>query len=208
MARLKALLLFSVLMALSFSVTGLAQKIDPGSGALLGVSATTSQTMVYAPFVANIAPEAPAGEASSPTRFDTTFVISNPLSFPSGLTSTVLVGGSDTEGTLELYCFNQDGGLVFFESSMDPTIGNGLSDTGTLLPGESWTFLYREVLDAVQGNADEFFSGFCYIVSNTDGVAGASNVLGFGVGFAQSSTLVPAVGQGPTPMIGIPVAVP
>lgn len=200
MARLKALLLFSVLMVLALSATGLAQRIDTGSGALLGEAATTSQTMVYAPFVSNIN----AGGA----RFDTTFVVSNPLGFPNGLSSAVLVGGADTEGTVELNCFNQDGAFVYFDSSMDPTVGTGLSAQGTLSPGESWTFLFQEILGAVQGDANASFAGYCYVVANFDGVAGAANVTSFNVGFSQTTALFPAVGQGPTPMIGIPVTVP
>ncbi len=180
------------------STTGLAQAINTGSDPVLQGINTTSAVLIYAPFVSNIVVE--------PGRFDSAFIISNPLSFPPGITSPFLVGGGDVEGIVELYCYDFDGTLIFFDSAMDPTVGVGLSAQGTLGPGNSWIFLFQDVLAVTDNDRDKPFNGYCYVVGRgLDGLTGVVSVVNFSTGFTQTLTLTPKLGQGPFPTAGLPV---
>jgi len=193
--------LISVLVVGALSTTGLAQRIDTGEGPFLQGITTTSATLIYAPFVSNTVAE--------PGRFDTTFVISNPLSFPPGMTSPFLVAGGNLEGVIELYFFDFDGTMIYFDSTMDPNVGIGLSAQGTLGPGKSWIFLLQDILAVTHNDRNKTFNGQVYIVGRgLDGLAGAVSVVNFGNGFTQTLIMTPALGQGPTPMPGLPVRFP
>ena len=193
--------LISILMVGALSTTCLAQRIDTGEGPFLQGIATTSAVLIYAPFVSNT--------VAVPGRFDTTFVISNPLSFPPGMTSPFLASGGNLEGVIELYFFDFDGTMIFFDSTMDPTVGIGLSAEGTLGPGKSWIFLLQDILAVTHNDRNKTFNGQVYTVGRgLDGLTGAVSVVNFGNGFTQTLTMTPALGQGPTATPGLPVRFP
>lgn len=188
--------------ALSVSATA-ASRFNSSSGSLNGVAVTTSQTAVFAAFLVNQA----ATEQSS--RIDTAISVSNVLAVPEGFQSDFLSpGGGDTVGTVEFYLWNEDGASYFWESGMDPGVGRGLNDDGTLGPGQTYTVLLNDILGRAGFPAGETFVGYGWVVGNFDGIAGTYNVTIFDVGFTQNFELLPGVGQGQSPVCGIPVAVP
>ncbi len=114
--------------------------------------------------------------------------------------------GYVTEGTVEVYLWDQaEGELISFETS-DDSIGTGLLADGTLAPGGTWTFLLTDLLAAAGWEGD--FTGFGWIVANFDGVAGTHTLIIFDVGFAQAFHALPGMGQGVHGMAGLPVMIP
>lgn len=204
MSTLRALFVFIAVAFLAFSLPAFAEGISTASRSLTGVSGTTDQTAVYASFVASVSGgESTAGEATT-ADITTAFSVSNPLAWDP-MSPFLDLSGYVTEGTLEVYLWDQaEGELVSYETT-DNSVGFGLNEDGTLSPGGTWSFLLSDILTAVGWDAD--FVGFGWIVANFDGVAGTQTVTVFSVGFNQAFHLVPAVGQGVHGMAGLPVSV-
>ncbi len=203
MPKLRTVLILVSLTLLASSAGVLAQgKFDSSSGSLYGVAVTTSQTAVFAAYLA----DQPASETSP--RIQTAISVSNVLAVPPGFASDFLApGGGDTEGTVEFYLWNSVGDSYFFETSSDPSVGRGLSPAGTLGPGQTYTVLLNDILAAAGYPAGQLFVGYGWIVANFDGVAGTYNATAFNVGFTQNFELLPGVGQGTSPVCGLPVSV-
>lgn len=138
-------------------------------------------------------------DVSGPTNVSGAISVSNLLGLPPGIPSTGsssdklywLSKQSDTDGSLEFYCFNRDGTMTSYETTAGSP-GSGLTANGTLGPGMTYTVLLREILTAA--NHTGAFNGYCWIVANFDAVAGTYNVTIFGLGFTQSFELLPGVG--------------
>ena len=157
------------------------------------------QTAVFVTFAAHIAEGGGMTAAIS-----TSISVSNPLAWDP-MSSFLALDGGVTEGTVEVFLWDQAGGaMISYES--DDTVGVGLNTDGTLSSGGTWTFLLGDVLDAAGFVGD--FVGFGWIVANFDGVAGTHTTSIFNVGFNQAFHAVPAIGQGFHEMAGLPVVVP
>lgn len=205
MARLKAILIFIATVTLVLGANSLAagRKFGTDPVPLKGTSVTTSQTAVFAAFLSNA-----GGTESVPGGINTAISVSNILAVPEGLSSDFLnIGGSDDTGTVELFMWDRDG-TAYSYSSDDPEgpIGMGLNSDGTLGPGQTWTFLLRDVLDRLGLGADASFNGYGWVIGNFDAIAGTNNVVIFDVGFTQAFVMTPAVGQGNSFTGGLPVS--
>ncbi len=170
------------------------------SPSIQGVASTIEQTAVFAAFLSNL-----AGSEQFPSGIDTAISVSNVLT-PAGFQSE-LIGSGDPEdsGTIEFHLWNRDGSTIFWDTGSNPDVGIGLNPDGTLGPGQTFTVLLADILEAAGGNRDDSFNGFAWIIGNFDAMAGTYNVTVFDVGFTQSFELTPAVGQGNTSTAGIPV---
>ena len=116
------------------------------------------------------------------------------------------LSGYDTEGTVEVYLWDQAAGDMISYETSDDSVGNGLDPDGILAAGGTWTFLLSDLLVAAGWTQD--FTGFGWIVANFDGVAASHTVVVTGVGFSQAFHGTPAVGQGFSGIAGLPVSVP
>ena len=208
MSTLRALLVFMAVVFLAVGSAALAERIDTGSRSFTGAEGTTDQTAVFVTFAASTYDEGAgaAGEGEEPSAAVSTAVsVSNPLAWDPNSPFLTLTGYV-TEGTVEVYLWDQvEGELISYETS-DDSIGLGLNPDGTLSPGGTWSFLLSDVLVAAGWEQD--FTGYGWIVGNFDGVVGSHTLVIFSVGFAQAFHAVPAIGQGFHGTAGLPVAVP
>ncbi len=201
MLKFRTVLIFVSLALLAFGANALAQgKFNSDSGALYGTAVTTSQTAVFAAFLSDV----------SAPRVQTALSVSNVLAIPDGFQSDFLspVGG-DTQGTVEFYLWNADGSPYFFDTGMDPSLGRGLNEDGTLGPGQTYTVLLNDILGAAGFPVGEqSFAGYGWIVANFDGVAGTYNLTIFNTGLTRNFVLAPRVAEGSSFVCGVPVEVP
>ena len=202
MSTLRALLVFIAIIFLAGGFTAFAEGIDTGSRSFSGGEATTDQAAVFVTFAAHVG--ATDGTDSTTAVISTSISVSNPLAWDP-MSSFLALDGGVTEGTVEVFLWDQAGGaMISYES--DDTVGVGLNTDGTLSSGGTWTFLLGDVLDAAGFVGD--FVGFGWIVANFDGVAGTHTTSIFDVGFNQAFHAVPAIGQGFHGTAGLPVVVP
>jgi hypothetical protein len=201
MSTFRALLVFIAIIFLAGGFTAFAEGIDTGSRSFSGGFVTTDQTAVFVTFAASSF-DAGIGVA---VPVSTAISVSNPLAWDP-MSPILDLSGHLTEGTVEVYLWDQGAGnLISYETS-DDSVGNGLNGDGTLSPGGTWTFLLTDLLVAAGWNQD--FTGFGWIVANFDGVAASHTVIVFGLGFSQAFHGTPAVGQGLSGFAGLPVSVP
>lgn len=193
MSKLRSIFIFAAVSMLAVAGNGLAQgKFDAGVGSLYGTAVTTSQTAVFAAFLADspAIPGAPAGLQASMS-------VSNVLATPDGFLSDFIdLGGGDRQGTVEIFLWNEDGSMYTVASPFD------------LLPGQTITVQVRDILELAGFPEDQIFLGYAWVVANFDGVAGTYNLQIPGIGFTQSFELLPGVGQGQTPTAGLPLFAP
>ncbi len=193
MSKFGVILLFTAVLVLALGGSALAQgKFDTSSGAVYGTAVTTSQTAVFAHFLSSSPPLPGASEG-----IDTLLTMSNPLAGPSGFQSDfVNIGGGDREGTVEVYLWNEDGQLYFWESPL------------ILGPGETMQANLSDILADAGFSPDGIFLGYGWVIANFDGLAGTEAVFIPDVNFAQAFDLSPAAGQGLGDTIGLAVMVP
>ena len=130
MSTLRALLVFIAIIFLAGGFTAFAEGIDTGSRSFTGLFATTDQTAVFVTFAAHVGAEATTQEIS------TSISVSNPLAMDP-MSPFLSLTGFVTEGTIEVYLWDQAAGdLISFETS-DYSIGVGLAADGTLPPGRN-----------------------------------------------------------------------
>ena len=208
MSTLRALFIFIAVIFLAGGFTAFAEGIDTGSRSFTGMYETTDQTAVFVTFAAHVIAEAGVaghGEVSATPEVSTSLSVSNPLAMDP-MSPFLSLSGYVTEGTIEVYLWDQAAGdLISYETS-DDSVGTGLAADGTLPPGGTWTFLLSDLLNAA--GWEDNFVGYGWIVANFDGVAGTHTTTVFNVGFNQSFHATPAVGQGFHGMAGLPVEVP
>ncbi len=137
---------------------------------------------------------------------DTGFSVSNVLVVPAGVRFQGLdLSGTQSRGTIEFYLFDRDGGLSFFETAMNPSLGLGLDAQGRLGPGRTYTVGLGDILEFLTGSRSTPFDGYAWIVANFDGVAGSYSLNSSDPDVARNFELTPAVGQGNTPRAGLPL---
>ena len=207
MSTFRALLVFIAIIFLAGGFTAFAEGIDTGSRSFSGAFVTTDQTAVFVTFAASSFDSGVAGAGGNGDAVPvaTAISVSNPLVWDP-MSPILDLSGHVTEGTVEVYLWDQAAGdLISYETS-DDSVGNGLNGDGTLSPGGTWTFLLSDLLVAAGWTQD--FTGFGWIVANFDGVAASHTVVVFGIGFSQAFHGTPAVGQGFSGIAGLPVSVP
>ena len=123
-------------------------------------------------------------------QIDTALSISNVLLAPPGL-EDVMDQFPNREGTIEFYLWNGDGTLVFYSTDA-ASPGVGLTDFGTLPPGQTYRVLLSEILRAAE--FEESFSGYGWMVANFNGVQGTANVTDFST-FTQTTVMQPDLGS-------------
>ncbi len=184
--------------------TAFAEQIDTSSRSFTGFDETTDQTAVFVTFAASIAGVEPAGDAAT-AGVTTSITVSNPLAWDP-MSPFLTLTGDVTEGTIEVYLWDQtEGELITYETSASSP-GIGLNDDGTLSPGGTWSVLLGDLLS--DAGWDGNFVGYGWVVANFDGVAGSHTLNIFGLGFSQAFHAVPGMGQGFHGMAGLPVVVP
>ncbi len=200
----EALSIFIAVIFLAGGFTAFAERIDTGSRSFTGAYETTDQTAVFITFAAASEGAGLAGEAPAVT-IDTSVSVSNPLAWDP-MSPFITLTGFVTEGTVEVYLWDQVAGdLISYETS-DDSVGAGLNADGTLSPGGTWTFLLGDLL--VAAGWDNPFVGFGWVAANFDGVAGSHTTSIFSIGFSQTFHALPGMGQGFHGMAGLPVVVP
>lgn len=216
MRKLRAILFFTALTTLVFGMNAMAAgggkgTLNTDTVSFLHATGTPTQRAVFAAFLSRVA--ATTGVAG----VDTAISVSNILAVPPATAPPAVTGGvndlfdvlrnaGNRTGTLEFYLFDRDGTLLFFETGAG-TPGRGVSATGTLSPGQTYTVLLEEILEKVTGDRNKAFTGYGWVVGNFDGLAGTYNVTIFGVGFTQAFHLEPAMGSGGL-FGGVPISVP
>lgn len=139
---------------------------------------------------------------------DTALSISNVQAGPMGIGNVMNERSRQSEGTIEFYFWNRDGVLTSYETGPGAP-GSGLSQSGTLGMGKTYTVLLSELLDA-SGYVNDSFTGYGWVVANFTGVQGTANVTDF-ARFTQTTVLQPDLG---TPFFdrdanaGVPIVVP
>lgn len=130
---------------------------------------------------------------------NTAISISNVCVAPAEVEGLGLLGTRNESGGVMLFLWRQDGTMIMFDTTTDVDgggglVGAGLRDGGVLNPGDTWTVLLSEILDAK--GEDGSFNGFGWALSTFDCLAGTYNVTVFGVNFTQAFEFMPAMGQG------------
>ncbi|MFQ5740049.1 MAG: hypothetical protein ACE5JX_13665 [Acidobacteriota bacterium] len=122
---------------------------------------------------------------------DTALSISNTLAAPLDIGEVLATSFANTQGTLEFYLWDHDGNMTFYETGPESP-GVGLSEQGTLGPGQTYRVLLSEILRAADHLGS--FAGYGWIIANFDGVQGTANVTDFS-GFTQTTVLKPDMGS-------------
>lgn len=158
-----------IVLAVIFSVQGalLAQESEFDSTAFLFGPSTGTQAAVFAVFLARQG------------ALDSALSISNVLAAPASVQEVLDERFSDLEGTLEFYLWDYDGELYFYETGPDSP-GSGLSEAGTLTPGQTYRVLLSDILNEIEAFDREAFAGYGWIIANFDGVQGTATVTDFG----------------------------
>lgn len=213
MSKLRAVLFFTVLATLILGLnvqaeTGdIAANPNTGSIAFTHVVGTTSQSAVFAAFLSSV-PASPGVPAVAGAISLSNILVTPPITPAAGGVGDVfdaIAANSDTVGTLEFYLWDQAGTMTMYETGpLSP--GTGLTPAGTLGPGMTYTVLLEEILAEMTGvSGNNFPAGICWVVANSDGVAGTYTVVSFDVGFTQNFNFKPDMG---TSLGGNPVSVP
>ena len=107
------------------------------------VASTSSQRTVFATFLANL------------PGVDTAISITNALSTPwTNFLPRDFFWGENTRGGVEFYLYDQEGNLIFYETTVGSP-GTRLDPLdGTLGPGQTYTVLLDELLAATTGVTD------------------------------------------------------
>lgn len=105
---------------------------------------------------------------------DTALSVSNTMGVPevAGVNLAGFPMGSDVEGAVWAFCFNQDGEAYVYNSAQDGVIGAGLSEDGKLPAGGTWTVFISEILGQVGFDLTQRFLGYCYFAGEFDAIAG------------------------------------
>lgn len=202
MTKLRAIVFFAVIFTLALGVQAVAA---PGEGPFFQLQTTPEQSAVFAAFMAS-GDDGFAGP-EEPVPIVTTLSVSNVLAAPTGPTFDVLFRDTgNTQGTVELYLWNIDGDLIFYETHANSP-GFGLNPDGTLAPGQTWIVLLEEILEDAGLPRETLFIGYGWVVANFDAVAGTYHLTFFRIGFTQNYVLEPAMGTAGF-FGGIPVEVP
>ena len=197
------LIFMAAVLALASGTQALAQDagrlignpVGPDTITMFNQAATPDQRAIFAVFLASI----PAAS------LDTALSLSNTLQGPPGIQEVFDSEFGDLEGTLEFYLWDGFGHLIFYETDLNSP-GVGLSDTGTLLPGQTYRVLLSEILAAAgwaehlidpefvnDHQGSDAFSGYGWVVANFDGVQGTANVTDFST-FTQATIMQPDLG--------------
>lgn len=181
-----------MLVVMSIPGVALAAKGEVAKNSLVftQVETTTSYRAVFAQYLAVIPNEAePSMSVDSAVSVSNVCAAPEPVSFFLDRGPTV-----PKAGAIGLVLYDQDGTILTWVTTSDPTIGVGLGPDGTLAPGQTWTVRLAEVLEAIGKEGD--FRGYGWVLSGFDCLAGTYSNTIFGLGFTQSFELVPAMGQG------------
>jgi len=130
--------------------------------------------------------------------------ISNVCAIPPDMgLETYLGQGLPDSGGFAIVLYDRDGTMHYFSSRIhryfgSSLIGAGLSQDGTLEPGQTFTVNLAEVLAVVQGvePAEVEFVGYGWVFSEFDCLAGTYSNTIYGLGFTQAFEFKPAMGQG------------
>ncbi len=163
--------------------------VGPDAITMFNQAATPDQRAIFAVFLASI-PDA---------SLDSALSLSNTLQGPPGIQEVFDSEFGVLEGTLEFYLWDEFGHLIQYETAMGSP-GAGLSEDGTLAPGQTYRVLLSEILSAadfeqhsIDFNHDPIFLGYGWVVANFDGVQGTANVTDFST-FTQATVMQPDLG--------------
>jgi hypothetical protein len=171
-------------------------------GGFLQNSTTASQKGLFAVYMA-VWPE---------RGFDTAVSVSNTLAAPTSIQNVFDQEFNDLEGTVEFYLWALDGTLYTYETGPESP-GRGLSQEGTLAPGNSYLVLMSQILELAEYDFDAndgIFAGYGWIIANFDGAQGTANPTDFQL-FTQTTVMQPDLGSplfSFVPHAGLPLAPP
>lgn len=109
-----------------------------------------------------------------------TFAVRNTAGFDTGIaianTSTDPIDEVEpNDGTIRLFFFPQGSGSSFSYTTTAGSPGQGLSASGSLISGKTWSVGLSELLPAISG-APTSFTGYIYVIANFTNAHGAAYV--------------------------------
>lgn len=193
MLRRYGAFVFLALLTMGLSADVLAEKEgtpETDSVTFLEGDFSTAYRAVFAQFLSVIPNDDPS------LSVDSAISVSNVCAAPDVLTSLVTTGGPKT-GRVALYLYDRDGTLTMYVSN-PASPGSGLNANGALGPGQTWTVRLAEVIAAARGIKERQieFSGYGWVMSEFDCLAGTYSNTIFGLGFTQNFEMLPGMGQG------------
>ncbi|UCF39048.1 MAG: hypothetical protein JSU96_09515, partial [Acidobacteriota bacterium] len=151
---------------------------------------STAYRAVFAQFLSVIP------NADPSLSVDSAISVSNVCAAPDVISPLLNTGGPNS-GRVALYLYNRDGTLTMYVSN-PASPGNGLNPNGALEPGQTWTVRLAEIIAAAWGVSEKEieFSGYGWVLSEFDCLAGTYSNTIFGLGFTQNFEMLPGMGQG------------